>query len=305
MHRNYLKAVTAVLALLVLSACAGKSHSPAYLNVAELKTNLEKRVKRVLADSGKKPPEIRINRTVPAEVSIAGSTVHLFAVNISFLEQKEKRPAREMTLLVDPAGELEFSELNLIATGQNPAREALDLAAKKDVPPGLGDLIFQGNGTAEVLLVSDPFCPYCRLGFRYLKDKKQKIRQLRMLQLPFASHTGAQTSVLALFAAASQPEISFSRAANFAYNKLNSPDKKDKNQASAFIVSQFSRKFPEVFPSDPQKALENIRERFGPKMQTQIREAEKLGVSATPTIFINGIPVRGFTPERIDRLLKK
>jgi protein-disulfide isomerase len=40
-------------------------------------------------------------------------------------------------------------------------------------------------------------------------------------------------------------------------------------------------------------------------MQTQIREAEKLGVSATPTIFINGIPVRGFTPERIDRLLKK
>src|SRR6056297_591285 len=91
MHRNYLKAVTAVLALLVLSACAGKSHSPAYLNVAELKTNLEKRVKRVLADSDKQPPEIRINRTVPAQVSIAGSTVHLFAVHISFLEQKEKR----------------------------------------------------------------------------------------------------------------------------------------------------------------------------------------------------------------------
>lgn len=101
---------------------------------------------------------------------------------------------------------------------------------------------------------------------------------------------------MALFAAASQPEISFSRAANFAYNKLNSPDKKDKNQASAFIVSQFSRKFPEVFPSDPQKALENIRERFGPKMQTQIREAEKLGVSATPTIFNKRHPGAGIHP---------
>lgn len=135
MYRNYLKAVAAVLAFLVLSACAAKSHSPAYLNVAALKTNLEKRVKRVLADSDKNPPEIRINRTVPAEISIAGSTVHLFAVNISFLEQNGKRPAREMTLLVDPAGELEFSDLSLIATGQDPAREALDLAAKKDVPP--------------------------------------------------------------------------------------------------------------------------------------------------------------------------
>jgi glutaredoxin len=276
-----------------------------YLNVAKLKTNLEKRVKRVLADSDKNPPEIRINRTVPAEVSIAGSTVHLFAVNISFLEQNGKKPAREMTLLVDPAGELEFSELSLIATGDNPARKALDLAAKKDVPPGLGDLVFQGNGTAEVLMVSDPFCPYCRLGFRYLKDKKQAIKQLRMLQLPFASHPGARASVLGLFAAASHPGTSFSRAADFAYNTLSPPEKKDKSRANEFILSQFSREFPEAFPSDSQKALKNIQARFETKMKGQIREAEKLGVSATPTIFINGIPVRGFTPEKIDRLLKK
>ncbi|MFP4167648.1 MAG: thioredoxin domain-containing protein [Desulfonatronovibrionaceae bacterium] len=303
MQVDRLKILAAVAICFVLTACAGKPRSTAYLNVADLKTNLDKRLTRALADSDREKPQIRINRTVPVEIPVGGKDMHLFAVNISFIDNDEDQAMREKTLLVDPAGKLEISEMSIIASGENPARTALNLAAKKDIPPETGDLYFQGNGTAEVLVVSDPFCPYCRLSLDYLQDKKENIDSLRILQFPFDSHPGARASVLGLFASAADPEVTFSQALRFAYGPLKAPETKDESEANRFVLRQFKEKFSEALP-EPGKR-QKLEDMYGEKVDSQIREAENLGVSATPTIFINGIPVRGFDRQEIDRLFRE
>lgn len=306
MRIDRLKVTAMLSALLLLTACAAKTPPTPYLNVADLKGNLQKRVANIFSESEEQAPEIEIRRTAPALVRIGDDSFYLFAVNFTLIHPDKKRPPREMTLLVDPAGKLEFSELNHIASGKNPAQEALDIASRKHIGPNLGDLLLKGKGSNDVLLVSDPFCPYCRLSYTYLKGKKDKINELRILELPYSSHPGARMSVMGIFKAADSPNVSFLQAVDFAYQELNSPDKKNRDKADQFVLEQFSAAFPEPFSALPggQGGYAHLEGLYGEKVDKQIQAADKLGVSATPTIFINGVPVRGFSREDIDRLLK-
>jgi len=305
MRIERLKIVAILPALLLLTACAAKTPTP-YLNVADLKDSLHKRVANIFSQSKEQAPKIEIKRTAPARVRIGDNSFYLFAVNFALIHADKNRPAREMTLLVDPTGKLEFSELSYIASGKNPAQEALDIASRKQIAPDLGDLLLRGQGNNDVLLVSDPFCPYCRLSYTYLKKKKDKINELRILELPYSSHPGARMSVMGIFKTADAPEVSLLQAVDFAYEDLNSPGKKNRNNADQFVLEQFSAAFPEQFSALPegQVGYDHLEGLYGEKIDKQIQAAEKLGVSATPTIFINKIPVRGFSREDIDRLLK-
>ncbi len=294
--------------LLLLSSCAGHSpHSSAYLDVSGLKANLGKRLSDLYAETKEKPPEIKIRRTAPCTVSIGKEPVSLFAVNVQFIHRGKDTPVREMTLLVDPSGELEFSKLNRIATGKNLAQNALDLANWKDIPSGQGNLLFEGTGEKDVLLVGEPFCPYCRMAYNYLQKKKGKIKKLRMLQAPLASHPGAQTAVMGLFFVSGSSKHSFARAADFAYNKLDTSQKEKGKKAVSSVIKQYKKAFPSVFKAVPQggKGKEYLNRKVGSKMQEQLKASKRLAVSATPTIFIDGIPVKGFSPERIESLLRE
>jgi len=141
-----------------------------------------------------------------------------------------------------------------------------ELAAKlvKNLP--LDKAVKSGNGKTEVIEFTDPDCPYCRKAYDFFKTRTDVT--IYTFFAPFA-HPGAITKV---------------------YYMLNADDK-----AKAYheIFEGKSAEQPAAGYSDSIKKL----------AQEHLDLAKSLGVSGTPTFFINGKQVVGADFQKLEKLL--
>ncbi len=154
--------------------------------------------------------------------------------------------------------------------GKNLTRERdLEIlgARLKDLP--LDQAVKIGNGKNTVVEFTDPDCPYCRDAEKYLATKKNEITKY-VFFVPLASHPDAVPKIRYIFCA------------------------KDKEKAFDEAMSGKLDKMKFEVCSDP-KIEQSIK--------AHEEAASKMGISATPTFFINGKPVRGADIEAIDKLL--
>jgi thiol:disulfide interchange protein DsbC len=163
-------------------------------------------------------------------------------------------------------GYLFFGEI-LTSAGKNLTGERKgELAAKlvKNLP--LDKAVKSGNGKTEVIEFTDPDCPYCRKAYDFFKTRTDVT--IYTFFSPFA-HPGAITKV---------------------YYMLNADDRA---KAYREIFEGKGAEHPAAGYSDSIKKL----------AQEHLDLARSVGVSGTPTFFINGKQVVGADFQKLETLL--
>ncbi len=136
----------------------------------------------------------------------------------------------------------------------------------KDIP--LEKALKIGNGKNTVIEFTDPDCPFCRKGSKFLSTRADTTRYIFFVPLP--SHPD------------SAPKVRYILCAQ------------DKEKAYADAMSGKLDNMKFELCTDP-KVDEMV------KAQEEI--GQRIGISATPTYFINGVPIRGADIQAITKLL--
>jgi protein-disulfide isomerase len=151
----------------------------------------------------------------------------------------------------------------------------------------LGDAPVRGNADAPVTVVmfSDFECPYCRDGYLNLRELERRYEgrvRIAYKAFPLDFHSGALPAAIA--ARSAQAAGKFWEF----HDRLYAARQVDLDQI--FEYAKDAGIDPKVLAKD----LETLE--FGPEVRRDMRQARKLGVSSTPTFFINGRAVAGAQP---------
>lgn len=238
------------------------------------------------------PDMVTIDRKIPIQVH--GMT--FFAVKVKLLSPLPGAGGDTTTLVVDKTGTLQFTDIQELASGNSLAKDVLSrLVSGADIPPDFGKEIFKGNGKYSMIVISDPFCPYCRKGWEYIKTRREKLKSFRLSHYPL--NRAAQVACLVM-ADAHERRFKLFEIVDFAYTRLDSdPDPKA-------VVGQFMDAFPElvkVWGPDPENALKQLEEKYLAFVQEERKNAQALGINFTPVFFVNGEFHRGFNAELLDK----
>lgn len=154
-------------------------------------------------------------------------------------------------------------------------RKALSAERKKELKENAAKLVKTlplekavkiGSGKSTIIEFTDPDCPYCRKASEFLKKKKDVTRYIFFA--PFA-HPQAITKIHHILGA------------------------KDKGAA-----------YEEMMNGKPAPQGETYTEAVKSLAQEHIAFAKKVGVTGTPTFFVNGQEVVGADEKKIDSLLQ-
>lgn len=235
--------------------------------------------------------------TIEKEIPILKNGFSFFAVK-AILKTPGDEPDEILFLVVDSTGQLQFSDVLDVKTGQSLFRETLtELRKIEKLPENFGTLIFEGKGKHDLVVVSDPFCPYCRKGWVFFQEKREKIRSLKMAHLPL--HTQSEIVCMALL----DSEIRRDKAlemADFAYTTLK------QTAESGDLIKQFMAAFPhlkKVWGKDSKSAVDFLEKNYRDKIGQEVRLIQGLGIKATPVFFIDGQMIEGYHEQRILELM--
>ncbi len=235
---------------------------------------------------------VTIDRKVP--VHIQGMT--FFAVKISMMAPPPEEGEDTITLITDPGGTLQITDIRDLASGKSLAQEGLGkLISAEDLPPGFGEEIFTGDGAHSVLIISDPFCPYCRKGWEYFKTNREKLKTLRLSHFPL--NRPGETACLAI-ADAHHRQFKVFEMVDFVYSRLRPVS------SPAEIVSQFMEEFPELkqaWGEDASAALKHLETNYLAKLREERKTAQSVGINSTPVFFVDNEFIKGFNLEELNQ----
>ena len=166
--------------------------------------------------------------------------------------------------------------------GDEPARATLERFKVE-----LGDAPTRGSATAPVTVImfSDFECPFCRDGYLNLRELERRYEgrvRIAYKAFPLDFHSGALPAAIA--ARSAQAAGKFWEFHDRLYAQ---------RQVDLERIFDYARDVgidPKVLARD----LDSLD--FGPEVRRDIRQARRLGVSSTPTFFINGRMIAGAQP---------
>jgi glutaredoxin len=279
-----------------------------------LRAAVAKRVNLILIERGQEaviPVEaISIEKVQPVQVR----DITLYAVKLSLraggnLNGIFSEP-EEMIILTDESGTLQFGMVTDIATGYEAAMfQAADLT-RMAFPDHLAKPYLTGQGNHEVTIVSDPFCPYCRQALEYLTSQLSRIANLKLVHLPLAMHPGAEAAVWIMEFAREEAADLYKLIVNFAYTDLQVPAGDNGqalhgDEAQKNVIKQFLGKFPQLAKQPLDAFLYYLKGKYEPQDLAARKILQKLQISGTPVVIIDGQPVHGFDQKEIGNRLNK
>ncbi|GIW46417.1 MAG: hypothetical protein KatS3mg078_0294 [Deltaproteobacteria bacterium] len=176
----------------------------------------------------------------------------------------------------------------LIDSTVNPLEETMSKISLNDVP-------VKGDKNAKVTIVeySDFQCPFCKRATdmlpQIMEQYKGKVK-LVYKQFPLPSHPWAKDAAVASVCAYKQGNEKFWKFHDLVFEKqkeITVENSKDKFRAFAQQIGLDTKKFEQCVNS--KEASERV--------EGEIREGMSVGVNSTPTFIVNGMTVRGATPE--------
>lgn len=293
---------------IIVSLLAGLVLFPSMLMAGlqeeDLLNNVHKRFQSIVAERGGEPDSISrqgmtIEKKIPFDVKVSGKALTMFAVKISLIDAATGQK-QNVSLIVDETGSVQldgaFAELS---TGLSLHQDALDQLERIEGDPGVGDLLLRGSGDAQVLFLSDPFCPYCRHGYTYLLDQKDKIDQLKIAHFPINPNSGALALTFLMMEFKGQDN--YLDVVDFAY--MIEMDDISGNRDYQ-VISMFNQEFG-VFEDEPEKVFAYLEDRHLDLLTEEMEKMQGLGLTGTPVFIVNGVMVNGFNKVRINQLLEK
>lgn len=158
----------------------------------------------------------------------------------------------------------------------------------------IGSVIVKGEGDHVLSLVSDPFCPYCRKAWNLVRQSQMaKIKELRLMHFPLDMHPGAKLASMAMLWAEKNMHADVAKVVDFAYSELQPT--RDPKKANEFVAEQFMNKFAKfkALGATPADVVAALSTAVGADMNAEIAAAKKMGITGTPAIYVDRIPVAG------------
>lgn len=306
-------------ALCALVVCMGADRAaaaPQQLDEMGLRQNVAARISRVLVENGQEavtrklsPDNVRIDKYQPVRVGV----VDLYAVQLSLYHpdgaSRRDLPDR-MTLLTDASGAVQFGMVADLSTGQEAALVQATEITRLSLPDTLAQPLATGTGSHDVVFVSDPFCPFCRQAASYLLESLDRIASLKIVHLPLPMHPGADAAAWAMEYARDQKDAGLDPLAvmRFAYGALKAPAQGTAlDDARKEVVAQILLQFPALAVGLETPSAETLlyilKGRFEAQSAATAAQLQRLQITGTPFILVDGQPVRGFDKARLDKLL--
>jgi protein-disulfide isomerase len=269
------------------------------LDEAALKASIAARIRATRGTQDEKftqinPDMVTIDRKVPFFIQ----GMSFFAVKVKILSPPPGAGEEAITLVVDKSGTFQFIDIQELASGNSPAQDALNqLIRAEDFPPDFGKEIFKGTGQHSIIVISDPFCPYCRKGWDYLKAKQGKLKTFRLSHFPL--NRSAEVAAMVM-ADAHHRQFKLFEIVDFAYTRLN-PDTNPQD-----ILVQFMDAFPELketWGDNPVNVLEHLEEKYLAVVLEERASVQALGINSTPIFIVNDEFIKGFNAEKLDKMM--
>jgi protein-disulfide isomerase len=275
-----------------------KPHSE--LDEAALKQSIATRIRNTRGTQDERfkqfnPTQVVIDRKIPILIQ----EMTFFAIKVKILSPPPDVREEMITLVVDKSGIFQIPDIQDLATGNSLVQEAFNqLISIEDIPPDFGKEIFRGTGNALLIAISDPFCPYCRKGWDYIKEQKGKLKAFRLSHFPL--NRAAEVTCMVM-ADAHQRQFKVFEIVDFAYTRLNPVPNPEG------ILQQFMDAFPElqeIWGQDIATVLNNLEEKYLVVVQEERNSAQALGINSTPMFLINNELIKGFNAEKLDKAMQ-
>lgn len=191
------------------------------------------------------------------------------------------------------------------AAGPAPREEA-SAPAKPRVPDGCSPefralydnavVELHGEGTLDIVVVTDPLCWHCRLADKLLREYPKLYGTLRLSFFPRRSFIGSDMAAWVLEDAAGTDRLE--ELVEYAYNDLRQPKTDDLMEARMIVLAQFAKAFPELAEGS---TLEELYVRLQKDHDFHVQESAMLGRAAhlpgTPILVAGDKVVLGFGPD--------
>lgn len=299
-------ALALVLALLASGPMlpTGAAAGQARLDEAAVRANLARWVAR---QEGAKAQDVEGRIHIERVVPVQDSPLPLFAVRLLIAPPAAGGGVPKVgVMLFDASGTYRFKGLNRLATGEDLVRGAMVEAMRHDLPAGFGHELADLGGGHDVVLVSDPFCPYCRKVWAALKKQRGRIGALRLVHLPLVGHEGSQALGWALDYAADQGMDAVA-VADYVMSSLEQPGGgmfQGMDAALGALEALFAEypAFAERL-GPPEAAWKTLEAQYGPDNGRDRQLCFRLGLDAVPAVFVDGVLLRGYDPKRLRAML--
>lgn len=284
-----------VLCLMVLGLAAPPAFSETVsLNISSLKQAIAERTVASWGQTDALYQNFSADQVVIAkEIPVFVNGVPFFAVK-AILKSPNEKPDELLFLIVDRSGRFQFPDILDIRTGTSLFSDAMtELRKIEDLSDDFGSLIFEGKGKHGIVLVSDPFCTFCRRGWSYLVKEKAKIKALKLAHLPLNKYS--ELVCMALLDAEKRGDNLFEMV-NFAYGDLK------QTADDEVIVRHFLKTFPhlrKIWGETPKEAVFYLRSHYTDEIQKEVQRIRGMGMNSTPVFFIDKHMIEGFQEKPI------
>jgi protein-disulfide isomerase len=295
MFRRFLLALaqrTFALLLLICLGCSAQSSAP---------TDLSRRIERQVRAYYNLPPDVQVKlgKTKPSEFP------NYDAVTIT-LNNGERNQDVEFLLSKDGKTLVRFSKLDITKDPYAEIMKKIDTAGRPT----------RGNKDAKVVAVNyDDFeCPYCsrmhqQLFPTILKEYGDRVlfvyKDYPLVEIhPWATHAAVDANCLA----AENNDAYWDYADYLHANKKQLDDEKSP-EARFALLDKLASDQGQKRGVDTAKLQACVKAQKDDAIKASMKEAEGLGVNATPTLFVNGEKIDGALPipqirEVLNRALK-
>lgn len=276
------------------------------LDKEKLKSGLAERIETMSRrQAGEKSMKItaenvRIKRVEPTSLEIDGSVIQLYAVKAGL--EIPGGQTSDIMLVVDESAGFQFS-VQKVDSGQSLFQAAEDRIQKRQFDSDVGHTLYSGSGQHELVLASSPFCPYCTDAFNFFKKNRDRLSEWRILHMSYEQQPAASAAVWAMMdgtEAVSELELM-----EFGYTELEPVEGTPEEQTEG-VIGQFMEEFPELADKwgTPEQAKYYLKGKYAEQAAEEARYIRsRLQVRATPTAYIDGVPVEGLAPARYESLL--
>ena len=294
-----------VLFILLIVMLGYPANLMAGLQEEKLVGNVLLRFQGIIAEKGGDPDSVTresivLERSIPFEVNVSGHSLTMYAVRMMVMSGPEKGQNQPVTLIVDETGTIQLDGVFAdLSTGRSIHQQVMDELARLEENPPVGDLLLKGPGQADVLFLSDPFCPYCRHAYDFLLDQQNRISELKIAHFPLNPDSGAVA--LTFLMMEHKGKDSFRDVVDFAYtiDRALLTDNADLS-----VIRIYNEEF-EAYTRTPEEMFDYLQEKHQGNLLVQMEQMRGIGLSGTPLIFVDGIRVEGFNRDRVENLLDK
>ncbi|MBU1247399.1 MAG: hypothetical protein KKB70_01770 [Proteobacteria bacterium] len=164
-------------------------------------------------------------------------------------------------------------------------------------------VLARGEGDKDVLLISDPFCPFSRRAYDILTNEMDVTRTLSIAFLPLHVHPGAEGAAWVMQYALDN-NLDAAAVVQFGHRHLSLPETPDVIQANLEVVKQFLSFFPGLWKSGDLASFYNaLSTMYASQIQQQIADLKQTNIISTPSVYVGTEGMNGLNSQMLNKAL--